>query len=326
MIVVRSPLRISLGGGATDLPSYYRRHEGFLIAGAIDKYVYITVHRAFIEKFILKYSKLELVDEVSAIDHPLIREALRLVGVDRPHLEITSMADIPAGTGLGSSGSFTTALLKGLHALRNQLITPHELAEQACSIEIERLGEPVGKQDPYIAALGGITSFRFLRDDRVEAVPLSLAPDVRYELEDNLMLFFTGFNRRASATLKEQDEKTRQNDAAMLGELNFMKDLAFRSYEALQSGNLPVFAELMNCHWERKKRRSATMSNPDIDRWYEVGRRHGALGGKLVGAGGGGFLMFYAADRARLRRAMGEAGLPEVRFRFDYEGTKVMAS
>jgi D-glycero-alpha-D-manno-heptose-7-phosphate kinase len=326
MIVVRSPLRISLGGGATDLPSFYRKHEGFLIAAAIDKYVYITVHRAFVPKFILKYSKLELVDEVSAIEHPLIREALRLVGIERPHLEITSMADIPAGTGLGSSGSFTTALLKGLHTLKNHLVTPQELAEQACRIEIDILAEPVGKQDQYIAALGGITSFRFLQDDRVEAASLPLAADVLYELEDNLLLFFTGFNRRAATTLKEQDEKGKQNDTAMLEELHFTKEMGFRSREALESGNLPQFAELMNSHWERKKRRSPQMSNADIDRWYELARRQGALGGKLVGAGGGGFLMFYAEDRARLRRAMREAGLPEVRFRFDFEGTKVLVN
>lgn len=326
MIVVRSPLRISLGGGATDLPSYYRQHEGCLIAAAIDKYVYITVHRAFVEKFILKYSQLEYVDEAEQIEHPLIREALRLLGIGRPYLEITSMADIPAGTGLGSSGSFTTGLLKGLHSFRKSLVTAQELAEQACHIEIDILGDPVGKQDQYISALGGVTWFRFLRDDRVEACPLAVNPDVLYELEDNLLLFFTGFNRRSTTVLKEQDEKSRQNDPTMLDDLHFAKQIGLQSKAALESGDLGTFAELMNAHWERKKCRSSGMSNPQINQWYELGRQNGALAGKLVGAGGGGFLMFYAEDRSRLRRVMREAGLPEVHFRFDFEGTKVLVN
>jgi D-glycero-alpha-D-manno-heptose-7-phosphate kinase len=326
MIVVRSPLRISLGGGATDLPSYYRQHEGFLIAGAIDKYIYITLHRAFVDQFILKYSRLEQADAPEAIEHPLVREALRLVGGPLPFLEITSMADIPAGSGLGSSGSFTTALLKALHTLQNNLVTSAELAEQACRIEIDLLGEPVGKQDQYAAAFGGVTCFRFCRDNRVEACPLRVDPGVLFDLEDNLLLFFTGFRRRASAALKEQDEKSKQNDPAMLENLHFAKELGLRGKECLEAGELHGYAELMNVHWRRKKERSAQMSNGQIDRWYELGLANGALGGKVVGAGAGGFLMFYAEEKQRLRRAMREEGLREVRFRFDFEGTKVIVN
>jgi D-glycero-alpha-D-manno-heptose-7-phosphate kinase len=325
MIITRSPLRISLGGGGTDLPSYYREHSGFVIAAAIDKYVYITLHRTFVQEIIVKYSKLERVQNVEQIEHPLVREAVRLMEIESPHLEITSLADIPAGTGLGSSGSFTTALLKALHTDRKNLVHPRELAEQACHIEINRLGEPVGKQDQYIAAYGGITCFRFLPNDQVEAWPLKIDTDTLYTLEDNLLLFFTGYSRAASQVLREQDARTKENDREMVANLHFIKDLGRESKEALEGGDLSRFAELMNVHWEHKKRRSANMSNGQIDAWYELARQNGALGGKLIGAGGGGFLMFYAEDKVRLRRALREAGLAEVRFRFDFEGTKVVA-
>lgn len=325
MIITRSPLRISLGGGGTDLPSYYREHSGFVIAGAIDKYVYITLHQTFVQELIIKYSKMERVTSVDEVQHPLIREALRLTNVGAPYLEITSMADIPAGAGLGSSGSFTTALLKALHALKKELIHPQELAEQACRIEIDILKEPIGKQDQYIAAYGGITCFRFLPNDQVEAWPLRIDTDTLYNLEDNLLLFFTGFTRSASEILREQDSKSRHNDRDMIAMLHLVKERGRESKEALEAGDLPRFADLMNVHWEQKKRRSTNMSSGQIDQWYELARENGALGGKLIGAGGGGFFMFYAEDKVRLRQTMREAGLPEVRFRFDFEGTKVIA-
>ncbi len=324
MIITRSPLRISLGGGGTDLPSYYREHSGFVIAAAIDKYVYITLHQTFVQELIIKYSSLERVQTVDEVQHPLIREALRLTEVGAPYLEITSMADIPAGTGLGSSGSFTTALLKALHALKKNLIHPQELAEQACRIEIDLLKEPIGKQDQYIAAYGGITCFRFLPNHQVEAWPLKIDADTLYSLEDNLLLFFTGYSRSASEILEEQNVRSKQNDQEMIANLHFVKELGRESKEALEAGDLRRFAELMNVHWEHKKKRSAIMSNDQINRWYELARQNGTLGGKLIGAGGGGFLMFYAEDKVRLRRAMREAGLQEVRFRFDFEGTKVV--
>jgi D-glycero-alpha-D-manno-heptose-7-phosphate kinase len=325
MIITRSPSRISLGGGGTDLPSYYQDHSGFVIAAAIDKYVYINIHQRFVDGFLMKYSHLEEAATLDEIKHPLIREAIRLVGIQDRNIEITSMADIPAGTGLGSSGSFTTALLKALHALKKNLIHPQELAEQACHIEIDLLKEPVGKQDQYIAAYGGITCFRFLPNHQVEAWPLKIDTDTLYNLEDNLLLFFTGYSRSASAMLQEQDVKSKQNDKEMMANLHFIKEIGRESKEALEAGDLERFAELMNVHWEHKKRRSATMSNDCIDEYYQLARQNGALGGKLIGAGGGGFLMFYAEDKVRLRRAMREVNLQEVRFRFDFEGTKVVA-
>jgi D-glycero-alpha-D-manno-heptose-7-phosphate kinase len=324
MIIVRSPLRISLGGGGTDLPSYYRKHGGFLIAAAIDKYVYITVHRRFVHGFLLKYSQFEEAATVEEIKHPIIREALKLAGIQQRNLEIASMADIPAGTGLGSSGSFTTALLKALHTLRKNLIHPSELAEQACCVEMEKLREPVGKQDQYIAAYGGLTCFEFLPDERVKASPLSISEKTLLELEDNLLLFFTGYTRSASKILQEQHDKSTQLDDAMLENLHFVKELGRQSQRALENDDLHGFARLMDVHWQRKKQRSAIMTNEFINECYEIATANGALGGKLIGAGGGGFLMFYVEDKARLRNAMRERGLAEVRFQFEPEGTKVL--
>ena len=324
MIITRSPLRISLGGGGTDLPSYYEEHSGFLMAAAIDKYVYITLHRTFAQELIVKYSKLERVTRVDDVEHPIIREALKLVGIDAPYLEISSLADIPAGTGLGSSGSFTTALLKALHSWRMNLVHPAQLAEQACDIEINRLGEPIGKQDQYIAAFGGITCFKFMPDGRVEAWPLKISEETRYNLEDNLLLFFTGYSRTAGSILEEQKTKTLTSDKSMVDNLHFVKDLGRQSQKALESGDLKEFARLMDVHWQRKKERSSNMSNKQINEWYDCAMTNGALGGKLIGAGGGGFLMFYTEDKARLRHSMRANGLTEVRFRFDFEGTKVV--
>lgn len=326
MIIVRSPLRISLGGGGTDLPSYYRDHGGFLIAGAIDRYVYITLHETFSDEIIIKYSRLEKVKSPADIEHPIIRECFALLNVTRKNLEITSMADIPAGTGLGSSGSFTTGLLKVLHAHNKNLIHPQQLAEQACHIEIERLREPIGKQDQYIAAYGGLTCFEFNRDDTVKAYPLNLSEEIRLDLEDNLLLFFTGYSRSASSILKEQDDKSKDKNAGMIDNLHFIKEIGQGSKAALESGNLREFARLMDVHWQRKKERSSGMTNARINDWYDFAMQNGALGGKLIGAGGGGFLMFYTEDKTRLRHAMMSLGLVEVRFRFDFEGTKVVVS
>jgi len=324
MIITRSPLRISLGGGGTDLPSYYRQHGGFLIAAAIDKYVYVSVIRPFAPGIFLKYSQLEKVERIDQVQHRIIREALRMLDFKTPQIEITTLADIPAGTGLGSSGSFTTALLRALFAHRRRLVLMDELARLACEIEIDRLGEPVGKQDQYIAAYGGITCFNFNPDDSVTATPLKISMDTLFDLEDHLLLFFTGFSRNASSILKDQKERTQQSDQTMLQNLHYIKELGRQTQSALEANRPAEFGEIMRAHWEYKRQRSAGMSNPQIDEWYELGRRNGALGGKLVGAGGGGFLLFYAEDRKRLRQAMAHAGLEEVRFHFDFEGTKVL--
>jgi D-glycero-alpha-D-manno-heptose-7-phosphate kinase len=325
MIITRSPLRISLGGGGTDLPSYYERFGGFLVAAALDKYVYITLHDTFVPDLIVKYSKLERVPAAAQLEHPIIREAFAALGMEGRSLELTSMADIPAGTGLGSSGSFTTALLKALHAYKKNLVHPDELAAQACDIEINRLKEPIGKQDQYIAAFGGITCFEFKTDGSVKAWPAKVSEETLYNLEDNLLLFFTGYSRSASAILKDQNEKSKKDDQAMLDNMHHVKEVGFKSLAALESGNLREFAALMDQHWQRKRARSGGMSNPQIDRWYDLARASGALGGKLIGAGGGGFLAFYAEEeKAKLRHAMRQEGLKEVRFRFDFEGTKIV--
>lgn len=324
MLIARSPLRISLGGGGTDLPSYYRNHGGFLVAGAINKYVYITLHKNFIADLIVKYSKLERVAHSKDIEHPIIREAFALMGMDGKGMEMTSMADIPAGTGLGSSGSFTVSLLKALHAWQKNLAHPEEIAAQACHIELERLKEPIGKQDQYIAAFGGLTCFEFLPDDTVKAWPLAMSDDLREELEDNLMLFFTGYSRSASSILKEQDSKSKERDTEMINNLHYIKELGLRSKTALETGALEEFGLIMNEHWEHKKRRSKGMSNAVIDDVYAHAIQNGAVGGKLIGAGGGGFLLFYTNDKPKLMRAMRDKGLTEVRFRFDFEGTTVI--
>jgi D-glycero-alpha-D-manno-heptose-7-phosphate kinase len=326
MIIARSPLRVTLGGGGTDLASYYGTHEGFLIAAAIDKYVYVSVMRPFSPGIYLKYSSLEHVDKVADIKHRIIREALAMQNLDSPQIEISTLADIPAGTGLGSSGSFTTALLKALYTHQRKIVHAQELAELACEIEINRLGDPVGRQDQFIAAFGGITCMTFHKDHRVTVQPLRLSRKTMFDLEDNLLLFFTGFNRTAANILKDQHVRSLSGDGDMLKNLDYVKALGYRSRELLEAGRLEQFGQLMDEHWERKKRRSGGISNPQIDKWYSHAMRNGAVGGKLVGAGGGGFLMFYAADRNRLRQSMSEAGLEEVRFRFDFEGTRVVLS
>jgi D-glycero-alpha-D-manno-heptose-7-phosphate kinase len=282
--------------------------------------------RPFSEGIYLKYSQLENVNCISEVKHRIIREALDIVGFRTPQVEITTLADIPAGTGLGSSGSFTTALLKALYTHRKRHIHQEDLAELACYIEIDRLGEPIGKQDQYIAAIGGLTCFSFHKNGSVTSTPLKIRMDTMFDLEDNLMLFFTGFSRSASRILHDQKVKSQKNDSEMIANLHYVKELGFRSKAALENGNTRMFGELMHEHWEHKKRRSGGMSNIQIDEWYKLALSNGAIGGKLVGAGGGGFLMFMASDRTQLREVMASAGLEEVRFKFDFEGTKVVMS
>jgi D-glycero-alpha-D-manno-heptose-7-phosphate kinase len=324
MIVTRTPLRISIGGGGTDLPSYYRRNGGTVISAAIDKYIYLAVNGTFTEDYLLKYSELERVAAIDDIDHDLIREVLTHLDIG-PGIEIVSVADIPSGTGLGSSGSFTVGLILALHAFRHRQLSPQDLAELACHIEIEKLGDPVGKQDQYIASYGGLTRFEFRPDDTVGATTLTVDPCTLEDLEDHLLLFFTGYSRRATNILADQKERSEKDDGAMIANLDFVQDLGVRIGDALQAGHTHLFADLMHQHWEHKRKRTAGISSGEIDQWYELARNNGARGGKLVGAGAGGFLMFYAEDPARVRRAMSEAGLAEVRFGFDFDGAVVLA-
>ncbi len=323
MIITRTPLRISIGGGGTDLASYYERSGGALVAGAIDKYIYIALNRTFTDDYFLKYSDLERVRTVDDIRHPIIREAFRMYDPG-PAIEMASMADIPAGTGLGSSGAFTVGLLRGLHAYKREHVTPHALAEEACHIEIDQLGEPIGKQDQYIAAFGGLTCFDFQPDGRVSVTPLAVSNETLHDLEEHLLLFFTGYSRSADTVLSQQDGKTRAGDPAMLSSLDRAKELGFEVRDALENGQVETFAKLMHEHWESKRRRATTVSNPNIDGWYETARANGALGGKLVGAGAGGFLLLFASEPDRVRRSLRDAGLPEVRFTFDFDGSSVL--
>jgi len=326
MVLSRSPLRITLGGGGTDLKSYYKKNDGFLISAAINKYVYVTITRPFKEGIYLKYSEIEKVKKVSQINHPIIREALKLQKLKTPQIEITTLTDIPSGTGLGSSGSFTTGLLKALYSHKKKLIQPNELAELASDIEINKLKEPIGKQDQYISAFGGLNCFYFKKNGNVLVEPLKISHKSLEDLEDNLLIFFTGFSRKASDILQEQDRKSKKYEEKMLSNLNFVKDLGLKSKKYLENGNINKFAELMNVHWEYKKSRSKNMTNKTISKCYDDALKNGAVGGKLVGAGGGGFLMFYASNKEKLRRKMLQNKLEEVRFGFDFQGTSIVLS
>jgi D-glycero-alpha-D-manno-heptose-7-phosphate kinase len=324
MIITRTPLRISIGGGGTDLPSYYEGYGGFVIAAAINKHIYVGINETFSGGYFLKYSSLEHAFQIDDIRHSLIREVLRFHEVPPP-IEVVSMADIPAGTGLGSSGAFTVGLLRAVHALKRKYVDPGVVAEEACKIEIDILRNSVGKQDQYIAAYGGLACFDFLEDGRVNVSPLNISNSTLYDLEEHLLMFFTGYSRNASVVLDDQKIRSQSGDSEMLDNLHFTKQLGLCIKLALEQGNTRRFGELMHEHWLRKKERSPGTTNEGINRWYDIGRANGAVGGKLVGAGGGGFLLFYAEDRDALRRAMSQEGLREVRFAFDHEGSKLMA-
>src|SRR5271154_502129 len=319
VIFSRAPLRISLGGGGTDLPSYYSEHGGFLVSGAIDKYAYMLTHTTFQRRYRMKYSELEEVEQVSETRHPILRESLLRHWCGNP-LEIASVADVPAGTGMGSSGAYTVCLLKGLALARRTSITPGDLAESACEIEIDVLGEPVGKQDPYVAAHGGICAYTFHADGRVEVESLELDDRTLREMRDRLLLFYTGEARAASCILADQETRSRNGDEQMLENLHRTKQLGLRSRELLRGGRLEEYAELMHEHWEHKRRRSPGMSDERIDGLYALARRSGVIGGKLVGAGGGGFLLVYTSRPEDTRRAMAAMDAPELTFDFEFSG------
>lgn len=326
MIVTRSPLRISLGGGGTDLPSFYEKYGGFVLSAAIDKFVYVAVNKPFLDQYILKYSGIENCSSIEEIKHPIIRESLRLLMGEKQKVEISTLADIPSGTGLGSSGSFTVALLKAVSAYSNHPLHAEELAAIACQVEIDILKEPIGKQDQYISAYGGIRQFEFSQSGTVTVTNLAVSQKTINDLDDNLLLFYTGTSRSASAILSDQVTKSAINDASMIDNLQYTKELGLRSKELLLSGDLHSYGLLMNEHWHHKKSRSQGMSNSSIDEAYLDALNNGAVGGKLVGAGGGGFLMFYANDSEKLRNCMSKWKMKEVRFRFDFQGAKVVIS
>jgi D-glycero-alpha-D-manno-heptose-7-phosphate kinase len=324
MIIARSPLRISLGGGGTDLASYYEKHSGFVISAAINKYVYINLMQTFHSGILLKYSKTERVKNINEIQHPIIRETLKYFNLKSPKIEITSFAEVPSGTGLGSSGSFATALIKALTLFKKKQLSQIQLAELACHIEIDKLSEPIGKQDQYISVFGGLTSFSFLKNHKVITESVKISENRLYELQENLLLFFTGYSRKASTILHSQNLKSKENDEDMINNLHYIKDLGFQVQKAIIRGNIKLLGELMGEHWENKKKRSSRISNSKIDEWYNLAIKNGAIGGKVIGAGGGGFLMFVAHDRDLLRKTMKKVGLQELHFKFDFEGTKIV--
>jgi len=328
MILARAPFRVSLGGGGTDLPSYCSRYGGFILSAAINKYVYIYVNRPCADDLIhVKYSRYEQVQRIDEIQHDLVRPALELLHLNGT-LDIVSMADVPDGTGLGSSGSYLAALLTALFELKREKVPMQALAEMAAHVEMDMAKHPVGKHDHYLASFGGITCLDIERDGRVRVTPLIISITTVEELRSNLLLFFTGFKRTSRDILRQQEEDTLRADSTVIESLHYTKELGSRIKAALEAGNLEQFGWLLDQHWESKKRRSSKISNEQIDRWYDLAKQRGALGGKLIGAGGGGFLMLYCPNSAKaaVRQSLGAAGLKEMPFDFDFEGAKVLVN
>ena len=320
MILTRAPLRITFGGGGSDLKEFSSKFGGFCISAAISKYAYVSINRTFQPEIFLKYSKLENVDRIGAIEHPIIRECLRYVGYETPQVEIASMADVPSnGSGLGNSGSFTVALLKALFAHKNISTSSNEIAEDACNINMNILKFVQGKQDEYISSLGGIRALTFNQDGTVESRPLKMNYDTIIELEDNLMLFYTGVNHSTNDILKVQEQKTKDNDQDIINNLHEVKEIGWLSMKYLESGNLKEFGELMNMQWHNKNKRSPASHSLEEIRTQML--LNGARGVKLIGSGQGGFFLTYAIDKNRIRNFM-KNKMQEMRFKFDFEGVK----
>lgn len=332
MIIVRAPVRISIGGGGTDLPSYYSLYGGEWVSAAINKYIYIAVNKRFQNTLRISYSKTEEVESPKDVKHPIVRESLRLLGIDGG-IEIVSIADIPSSTGLGSSGSFTVSLLTALHAYlrnttNNDLPPRKEIAEQACHIAMEKLKEPSGKQDEYIATYGGITSFLAAKDGKIEVNPLfpqKISPEILQELESNLLIFYTGIRRESRSALKIQADATKEGKEEMIKNLHLVKEIGRDIKSALSRADFNEFGKLLDIHWQEKIKRKGTSSS-QINHWYEIAKKAGAIGGKIMGAGGGGFFLFYCENKKnKLRKAMAAQGFKEEPFHFDLEGVKVIA-
>ncbi len=326
MIVTRTPVRIPLGGGGTDLPSYYTQYGGSLVSAAIDKYIYITVNKRFEDSIRISYSITEIQDKVEKIKHPIVREALKLLKIDSG-VEITSIADVPSNTGLGTSSAFTVGLLHALHTYKKEKVSAKELAEEACFLEIELLKEPIGKQDQYAAAYGGVISLEIDRLGNVKVEQLHLSEDARDQLESNTLLFYTGIRRSAGEMLKSQNKATSINQEKVVENLHKIKEIGKKTKQAFQEEKLDRFGQLLDLHWETKKKLSNKISSSQMNRWYEIAKKHGALGGKLMGAGGGGFFMFYCNNgKNGFRKIMQREGLKELPFRVDFEGSKVLVN
>jgi D-glycero-alpha-D-manno-heptose-7-phosphate kinase len=327
MIVSRAPVRFSLGGGGTDLPSYSREHGGFVVAAAVDKFVSVCVARRFQDNIRLAYTESEIVDNVDQIRHRIFKAALKMTGIERG-LELHSLADVPANTGLGSSSSFTVALLNGLHAFKREFVPAEQLAREACALEIDILKEPIGKQDQYIAAYGGVSAMTFHPDGSVDIERLPLKDEVIDDLEANLIIYYSGVERAASSVLKEQAKTITENKDAAVQRMHRIKELGHETKRILLAGETDTYGEMLHEHWTNKRKLASNMSGGVIDEHYEAARNAGAIGGKLMGAGGGGFFMFYvrATDRRRVHDALAARGLRPMRFRFDFDGARIMAN
>jgi D-glycero-alpha-D-manno-heptose-7-phosphate kinase len=328
MILARAPMRITLGGGGTDLPSYYAKHGGFILSAAIDKYLYIYVNRPAADNLIrVKYSSYEEVTEPEQVKHDLVRPALKLLGI-KNNVEIVSMADVPAGTGLGSSSTYLVGLLTALYELKRERVPTHALAEFACKVEMEIAGHPVGKQDHYLAAFGGITCLEIDPSGRVQVTPLNISITAAEDLRSRVLLFFTGISRSANNILQAQRQDSEREDPTVIDSLHRTKEMGLRVKEALTKGDVETFGHILHEHWENKKRRSNAISNSRIDQWYDRAREAGALGGKVIGAGGGGFLMLYCPLRKKgaVRKVLTGEGLKEMPYNFDFQGSKVLVN
>ncbi len=325
MIVSRAPLRFSLGGGGSDLPAYSRLHGGYVVSAAIDKYVYLTCNRRFYDSLRLAYSKTEIVDHAREVEHPIFREALALVGIDRG-VELTSVAELPSQSGLGSSSTFTVALLNALHTYKREFVSSRQLAEEACHLEIERLGEPIGKQDQYIAAFGNVTALTIDPDGSVHVEPVPVAPEVLEELEANLVVMYSGVERQARNVLAEQAVVLQEPRGTE--DMHRIKALGHEVYRLLARGDVDAYGDILHEHWQRKRGLAGSMTDATLDEHYEAARAAGAIGGKLMGAGGGGFFMFYvrSRDRRRLLETLSARGLKRLRFRFDMNGARIVAN
>ena len=324
LIVSRTPFRLSLGGGGTDLPAYYSKHGGFFISGAVNRYMHIVLNDRFEPGIRVSYSQTEIVQSAEEIRHPIVRETLKYLDF-KDRIEIVSLADVPAATGLGSSGSFSVGLLNALYAHQKVIKTPVEVAEEACHIAMVRLHEPSGKQDEYAASLGGIRSYEIDRDGKVTPRELKISPETLDELEHGIMMFYTGIKRSANEILGSQRSKVASNDEGAVEKMHAIKSIGYESKRTLESGDLRRFGELLDEHWKAKRGVTDAMTTDGIDHWYAEARKHGALGGKVVGAGGGGFLMLYCEEgRSKVRAALAREGLVEMKFRFDFEGSKVI--
>jgi D-glycero-alpha-D-manno-heptose-7-phosphate kinase len=327
MIITRTPFRVTLGGGGTDLPAYYEKHGGFIFACGIDKYMFININRPIVDDLIrVKYSRSETVARRDQLQHEIARESMRMMGIDKA-LEIVSMADVPAGTGLGSSSCYAVGLLNALHTMKRDYVSLKDLAEEACCLEISNLKKPIGKQDQYMAAFGGLTVLDIAKNGKVKVRKADVSESVIDDFNRNMLMFYTNTSRSADVILSEQSKAAREENKNVLENMHYIKEIGYKILAALESGNITDVGLMFDQHWEYKKKISRKISNKEFDQIYKIAKENGALGGKISGAGGGGFFVFYVEEKhGYFRNKMKSIGLREMRYRFDFEGSKVLVN